>query len=157
MKTNGRNKKCLGNEKGFFSFATENAGFPERRFLPRCRGEVTLAGVGKRWATRQELFPTRPRLRSVSPGWQINESTARPGGHAVARPTRWRTIGLMPMKVREVIRLLEKHGWVEMRSRGSHRHFKHPDEAFVITVPGSDGKELAPGTLNVILKKAGLK
>ena len=35
--------------------------------------------------------------------------------------------------------------------------FKHPDEAFVITVPGSDGKELAPGTLNVILKKAGLK
>jgi predicted RNA binding protein YcfA (HicA-like mRNA interferase family) len=48
------------------------------------------------------------------------------------------------MKVREVIRLLEKHGWVEMRSRGNHRHFKHPDEAFVITVPGSDGKELAP-------------
>ena len=44
-----------------------------------------------------------------------------------------------------------------IRSRGSHRHFKHPDEAFVITVPGNDGKELAPGTLNVILKKAGLK
>ena len=60
------------------------------------------------------------------------------------------------MKVREVIRLLEKHGWLEMRSRASHRHFKHPDEAFVITVPGNDGKELAPGTLNVILKKAGL-
>ena len=36
-------------------------------------------------------------------------------------------------------------------------HFKHPDEAFVITVPGNDAKELAPGTLNVILKKAGLK
>lgn len=63
----------------------------------------------------------------------------------------------MPMKVREVIRLLEKHGWVEMRSRGSHRQFKHPDGAFVITVPGNDGKELAPGTLNVILKKAGLR
>jgi predicted RNA binding protein YcfA (HicA-like mRNA interferase family) len=53
--------------------------------------------------------------------------------------------------------LLEKHGWLEMRSRGSHRHFKHPDAAFVITVPGNDGKELAPGTLNVMLKKAGLK
>ena len=63
----------------------------------------------------------------------------------------------MPMKVREVIRLLEKQGWVEMRSRGSHRHFKHPNQAFVITVPGNDGKELAPGTLNAILKKAGLK
>ena len=63
----------------------------------------------------------------------------------------------MPMKVREVIRLLEKHGWVEMRSRGSHRHFRHPDQPLVITVPGTEGKELAVGTLNAILKKAGLK
>ena len=61
------------------------------------------------------------------------------------------------MKVREVIRLLEKHGWVEMRSKGSHRQFKHRDQALVITVPGNNNKELAPGTLNVILKKAGLK
>jgi predicted RNA binding protein YcfA (HicA-like mRNA interferase family) len=58
----------------------------------------------------------------------------------------------MPMTVREVIRLLEKNGWVEMRSRGSHRHFKHPGQPMVVTVPG--GKELAPGTLNAILKKA---
>ena len=64
---------------------------------------------------------------------------------------------LIPMKVRKVISLLEKHGWVEMRSRSSHRHFKHPDRAFVVTVPGNEGKELAPGTLNAILKKAGLK
>lgn len=56
-----------------------------------------------------------------------------------------------------MVRLLEKHGWVEMRSRGSHRHFKDPDEAFAITVTGNDGKELAPGTLNATLKKAGLK
>jgi predicted RNA binding protein YcfA (HicA-like mRNA interferase family) len=63
----------------------------------------------------------------------------------------------MPLKVREVIRLLERHGWVEIRSRGSHRHFKHPNEASVITVPGNEGKELAAGTLNAILRKAGLK
>jgi predicted RNA binding protein YcfA (HicA-like mRNA interferase family) len=63
----------------------------------------------------------------------------------------------MPMKVREVIRLLEQNGWTEMRSKGSHRHFKHPIHPSVITVPGNDGKELAPGTLNAILKKAGLK
>jgi predicted RNA binding protein YcfA (HicA-like mRNA interferase family) len=44
-----------------------------------------------------------------------------------------------------------------MRSRGSHRHFRHPDNPLVITVPGNDGKELATGTLNDILKKAGLK
>jgi predicted RNA binding protein YcfA (HicA-like mRNA interferase family) len=64
---------------------------------------------------------------------------------------------VMPMKVREVIRLLEKNGWVEMRSRGSHRHFKHPEKASLITVPGNEGKELASGTLNDILRKAGLK
>jgi len=68
-----------------------------------------------------------------------------------------RTMSLMPMKVREAIRLLERHGCVEVRSKGSHRHFKHPDQASVITVPGNDGKELAPGTLNAILKKAELK
>ena len=61
------------------------------------------------------------------------------------------------MTVREVIRLLEKNGWTEMRSRGSHRHFKHSAQRDVITVPGNAGKELAPGTLNAILKKAGLK
>jgi predicted RNA binding protein YcfA (HicA-like mRNA interferase family) len=63
----------------------------------------------------------------------------------------------MPMKVREVIQLLEKHGWREMRSKGSHRHFKHAEQAYLVTVPGNDGKELAPGTLNAILRKAGLK
>jgi predicted RNA binding protein YcfA (HicA-like mRNA interferase family) len=63
----------------------------------------------------------------------------------------------MPMKVREVVQLLERNGWKEMRSKGSPRHFKHPDRASLVTVPGNDGKELAPDTLNAILKKAGLK
>ncbi len=56
-----------------------------------------------------------------------------------------------------MISLLEQNGWVEMRSKGSHRHFKHPKEALIVTVPGNPGKELATGTLNAILKKAGLK
>jgi len=63
----------------------------------------------------------------------------------------------MPLKVREVIRLLEKHGGIKLRSKGSHRQFKHPNQALVITVPGNEGQELAPGTLSDILKKAGLK
>ncbi|MGI8741659.1 MAG: type II toxin-antitoxin system HicA family toxin [Bryobacteraceae bacterium] len=61
------------------------------------------------------------------------------------------------MRVREVVRLLQKEGWIQMRSKGSHRHFRHPTRSSVITVPGNDGKELAPGTLNDILKKAELK
>src|SRR6185437_10421422 len=62
----------------------------------------------------------------------------------------------MPMKVRELIQLLERNGWKEMRSKGSHRHFKNANRASLVTVPGNDGKELAAGTLNAILKKAGL-
>ena len=61
------------------------------------------------------------------------------------------------MKVRELVRLLEEHGWLEIRSRGSHRHFKHPERAHLITVPGHGGKDLASGTSQSILKKAGLK
>ena len=61
------------------------------------------------------------------------------------------------MKVREVVRLLEKDGWFLMRTRGSHQQFKHPTKVGLVTVPGSRGDEVAPGTLNNILKQAGLK
>jgi predicted RNA binding protein YcfA (HicA-like mRNA interferase family) len=44
-----------------------------------------------------------------------------------------------------------------MRTKGSHRQFKHPNQALVITVPGNEGQELAPGTRSDILNKAGLK
>jgi predicted RNA binding protein YcfA (HicA-like mRNA interferase family) len=63
----------------------------------------------------------------------------------------------MPIKVRELIRLLEKEGWIQLRVKGSHRQFRHPSKPLVITVPGNEGQELSPGTLNDILKKAGLK
>jgi predicted RNA binding protein YcfA (HicA-like mRNA interferase family) len=58
------------------------------------------------------------------------------------------------MKVREVIAFLQRLGWIEIRSRGSHRNFKHPSSPYVITVPGTDGKEVAAGTLKDILKKS---
>ena len=59
----------------------------------------------------------------------------------------------MPLRVREVIQLLERNGWKELRSKGSHRHFKHPDRPNLVTVPGNPGKELALGTLDAILKE----
>lgn len=61
------------------------------------------------------------------------------------------------MKVRDVIRLLEADGWYLARTRGSHRQYKHPTKAGLVTVPGAGGDDLAPGTLNSILKQAGLK
>ena len=61
------------------------------------------------------------------------------------------------MKVRDVINLLEKDGWYLVRTRGSHRQYKHPTKAGLVTIPGKPKDELAPGTLNSILKQAGLK
>jgi predicted RNA binding protein YcfA (HicA-like mRNA interferase family) len=61
------------------------------------------------------------------------------------------------MKAREVIRLLTTNGWREVRTKGSHRMFHHPQNPNTITVPDHAGADLKPGTLHDILKKAGLK
>jgi predicted RNA binding protein YcfA (HicA-like mRNA interferase family) len=61
------------------------------------------------------------------------------------------------MKVREVLLLLRQDGWVEITRRGSHRQMKHPVKRGRVTVPGKPGDDLAPGTLNSILKQAGLR
>ncbi len=61
------------------------------------------------------------------------------------------------MKVRDVIKMIERDGWYLVRTRGSHLQFKHPEKPGLVTVPGKPGDELAPGTLNSILKQSGLK
>jgi predicted RNA binding protein YcfA (HicA-like mRNA interferase family) len=61
------------------------------------------------------------------------------------------------MKVRDVVHLLLEDGWFEARVRGSHRQFKHGVKRGRVTVPGKPNDDLAPGTLNSILKQAGLK
>ncbi len=61
------------------------------------------------------------------------------------------------MKVREVINLIESHGWYLVSVRGSHKQYKNPNIAGRITVPGHMNDTLAPGTLNSILKQAGIK
>jgi len=60
-------------------------------------------------------------------------------------------------KVREAIKLIEADGWREVRTKGSHRQFKHPTRAGRVTVAGNASDDLAPGTYNSILKQAGLK
>ena len=61
------------------------------------------------------------------------------------------------MKVSEAIRLIEWDGWQQIAQRGGHRQFKHPTKAGRGTVAGKHSDDLAPGTLNSILKQAGLK
>ncbi len=61
------------------------------------------------------------------------------------------------MKVREAIRLIEGDGWFEVATRGSHRQYKHLAKPGRVTIAGKLSDDLAPGTLNSILKQAGLK
>jgi predicted RNA binding protein YcfA (HicA-like mRNA interferase family) len=61
------------------------------------------------------------------------------------------------MKVREVLRMLGDDGWFLVATRGSHRQFKNATKAGRVTVPGKPNDDLAPGTLNSILKQASLK
>jgi predicted RNA binding protein YcfA (HicA-like mRNA interferase family) len=63
----------------------------------------------------------------------------------------------MGMKVNEILIILKKDGWYLVDTRGSHRQFKHPIKAGRVTVPGKPGDDLAPGTLNSIVKQAKLK
>jgi predicted RNA binding protein YcfA (HicA-like mRNA interferase family) len=61
------------------------------------------------------------------------------------------------LKVREVINRIEAAGWFLDRTRGSHRQYKHAQKRGIVTVAGKLSDDLAPGTLNSILKQAGLK
>jgi predicted RNA binding protein YcfA (HicA-like mRNA interferase family) len=63
----------------------------------------------------------------------------------------------MNAKVREVIRLLEKDGWVQVSQKGSHRQFKHPTKPGKVTVPGKMSDDLPAGTYKSILRQAGLE
>lgn len=61
------------------------------------------------------------------------------------------------MKVKDVIKMIEADDWQQIRMRGSHRQFKHATKPGLVTISGKHSSDLAPGTLNSILKQAGLK
>lgn len=61
------------------------------------------------------------------------------------------------MKVRELLRLLEKNGWAIDRTRGSHRQLHHPIKRGTVTVSGHLSDEVRPKTLKSVLRQAGLE
>ncbi|MEO7264706.1 MAG: type II toxin-antitoxin system HicA family toxin [Ferruginibacter sp.] len=62
------------------------------------------------------------------------------------------------MKTREIIKRLEKEGWICIRQKGSHKVFKKQNLAELITLPDHGAnKELSIGVLRDIQKKAGWK
>ena len=61
------------------------------------------------------------------------------------------------MEWKKVLKRLKDDGWYEKNQEGSHIHLIHPTKGGKITLPRNGKKDLKPGTLNAILKQAGLK
>ena len=61
------------------------------------------------------------------------------------------------MKVKDVIKLIEGDGWYLVKTRGSHRQYKHQSKLGRVTIAGKLSDDLASGTQNSILKQANLK
>lgn len=61
------------------------------------------------------------------------------------------------MKVRDVIKLIEGDGWYLVTTRGSYRQYKHPTKSGRVTIAGHQNDDLAPGTLNSVIKQAQLQ
>ncbi|MBX9904596.1 MAG: type II toxin-antitoxin system HicA family toxin [Burkholderiales bacterium] len=63
--------------------------------------------------------------------------------------------GIPVLKPREVIAILTALGFVEVRQRGSHKQFRHPDGR-ATTVPFHTGRDLSPILVRQIAKDIGL-
>jgi predicted RNA binding protein YcfA (HicA-like mRNA interferase family) len=57
---------------------------------------------------------------------------------------------------KELLKLLERDGWIVRNSKGSHHVFKHPVKTGHITVPHPK-KDLGVGLVQKLLKQAGIK
>lgn len=60
------------------------------------------------------------------------------------------------MHSKDLIKMLKEDGWFEVRVRGSHHHFKHPEKDGLVTVPHPK-KDLPLGTVRSILRQTGLR
>ncbi len=63
------------------------------------------------------------------------------------------------MKYSELYRLLEQNGWEKRpgKRKGGHDKYVHPDFGYSIIAGRHVSQEVPNGTLNTILKQAGLK
>ena len=59
------------------------------------------------------------------------------------------------LKAHDVISRLEALGFVEVRQRGSHQQFRHPDGRGT-TVPVHKGRDISPALLRAIARDIGI-
>lgn len=60
------------------------------------------------------------------------------------------------LKPREVVAILGKLGFVEVRQRGSHKQFRHADGR-TTTVPFHAGRDISPSLLRKIAQDIGMQ
>ena len=59
-------------------------------------------------------------------------------------------------KPQELIRVLQTLGFVEIRQKGSHKQFRHPDGR-TTTVPVHKGRDISPILLRQIMKEINIE
>ena len=63
----------------------------------------------------------------------------------------------MPLKPREMEKLILADGWIFKSQQGSHRNYIHPVKPGKVTIPFHQGRDLTKKTENYIKRQAGLK
>ncbi len=63
------------------------------------------------------------------------------------------------MKYRDLLKLLQADGWYVERIVGSHMQLRHPTKPGTVTLAGGGklARDVPAGTMNSVLKQAGLK
>lgn len=60
------------------------------------------------------------------------------------------------MDSRTLIKTVQDDGWFLVRITGSHHHYKYATKSGLVTIPHPQ-KDVPKGTINSVLKQAGLK
>ncbi len=63
---------------------------------------------------------------------------------------------MKPVSGKQMCRILERNGWVLVRTKGSHHAFQNPNQPGTIIVPVHGNRDLRPGTHHNIMRDAGL-
>lgn len=62
----------------------------------------------------------------------------------------------MPLKPKEMEKIILADGWILKNQVGSHKHYTHPNKPGKVTIPFHPGKDINPITEKSIKKQAGL-
>jgi predicted RNA binding protein YcfA (HicA-like mRNA interferase family) len=62
----------------------------------------------------------------------------------------------VPRTVRDMIRLVERDGWMQVGQVGSHRQYRRPKKPGRVTIAGKPSEDVYPKMERSILRQSGL-